>query len=197
MNKQEFFDNIAQEWEEEHRNADEQNKLRILFSHLKLHPGQKVLDIGGGTGRLIPFIRRKIGGSSTIVEADFSREMIQIARQNHRHECTHFMQADAQNPALAASVFDVVICFAAFPHFSDKRQSLKEFRRILKPGKTLYIAHLMSRDELNQFHKEVKGPVTQDFLPSRPEMEKLLQESGFTQPEIIDQPSLYIASATA
>lgn len=197
MNKQEFFDNIAQEWEEEHRSAEEQNKLRILFSHLKLHPGQKVLDVGGGTGRLIPFIRKKIGGSGTIVEADFSREMIQIARQNHQHECTYFIQADAQRPALAAGIFDAVICFAAFPHFSDKGQSLKEFRRILKPGKILYIAHLMSRDELNQFHKKVKGPVTQDLLPSQREMEDLMLDADFTHPEIIDKPSLYIASATA
>jgi ubiquinone/menaquinone biosynthesis C-methylase UbiE len=197
MNKQEFFDNIAQDWEEEHRNADEQNKLRILFSHLKLHRGQRVLDIGGGTGRLIPFIRKKIGGSGTIVEADFSCEMIQIAQQNHQHECTHFIQADAQHPALAAGIFDAVICFAAFPHFSDKGKTLKEFQRILKPGKTLYIAHLMSRDELNHFHKKVKGPVTQDLLPSRKEMEKFLRDSGFTQAKIIDRPSLYIASATA
>lgn len=197
MNKQEFFDNIAQDWEEEHRNADEQNKLRILFSHLKLHRGEKVLDIGSGTGRLIPFVRKKIGGSGTIVEADFSREMISLARQNHKRDRTHFLQADAQHPALVSRFFDVVICFAAFPHFSDKLESLKEFRRILKPGKTLYIAHLMSRDELNQFHKEVKGPVTQDFLPSRPEMEKLLHDAGFSHPHIIGQPSLYIASAAA
>jgi ubiquinone/menaquinone biosynthesis C-methylase UbiE len=197
MNKMEFFDTIAQEWEKEHRSAEEKNKLRILFSHIKLHRGQTVLDIGGGTGRLIPFIRKKIGGSGTIVEADFSREMITLARSQNLRDGNHFLQSDAEHAALAENVFDVLICFAAFPHFSDKQQSLKEFRRILKHGKTLYIAHLMSRTELNRFHREVKGPVTQDYLPSRPEMEKLLHEAGFKQPKIIDRPSLYVASATA
>ncbi|MFO7865591.1 MAG: methyltransferase domain-containing protein [Candidatus Aminicenantes bacterium] len=197
MNKKEFFDNIALDWEKEHRNTEEQNKLRILFSHLKLHPGDRVLDIGGGTGRLIPLIRKKIGGSGTIVEADFSWEMITIARRNHLRDGAHFLQSDAEQPSLAGNVFDAVICFAAFPHFSRKLKALKEFRRILKPGKILFIAHLMSRAELNQFHQKVKGPVTQDLLPTRAEMEKLLLDSGFKNPKIIDQPSLYIASASA
>ena len=197
MNKKEFFSSIARDWEEEHRNAEEHQKLRILFSYLKLNPGQKVLDIGGGTGRLIPYIRKKIGASGTIVEADFSEKMVAIARENHDREGTHFLQCSAENPPLADKEFDAVICFAAFPHFSDKMKSLKEFRRILKPGKLLYIAHLMSRKELNQFHKKVKGPVTRDFLPSLTEMKKLFKDSGFHNLRIIDRPSLYIASAQA
>ena len=98
---------------------------------------------------------------------------------------------------LRENIFDVVVCFALFPHLPDKARALMEFRRILKPGKPLYIAHLMSREELNRFHSQVKGPVTQDFLPTREEMEELFSSAGFRELVIKDERSLYIARAKA
>jgi len=197
MEKREYFNSIAQRWEKEHRIQQEQAHIRNLFTYLPLTPGDWILDVGCGTGRLVPFIREKNGHDGVIVEMDFSEEMLEVAKTKHGMKKIHFVQSDAQSAALRQDLFDAVLCFALFPHIQDKYRALKEFRRILKPGKSLYIAHTMSREELNRFHAQVKGPVYSDYLPDKDEMFRLFSYAGFTGLDITDQPSLYIARAEA
>ncbi|MBS3818863.1 class I SAM-dependent methyltransferase [bacterium] len=197
MNRKEFFDRMASDWEKEHRCQKEQAKLEKLAGYFPLSQGHWVLDAGCGTGRLIPFIRKSIGTQGSLVEMDFSREMLKIGQEKYFSENTGFVQSNAQTIPLQNDNFDVVICFALFPHLSQKEKALKEFRRVLKPQSPLVIAHPMSREELNRFHSHVKGPVAQDFLPDRREMEQLFSAARFHNLSIKDEPSLYIAQATA
>ncbi|GAG03079.1 unnamed protein product, partial [marine sediment metagenome] len=146
---------------------------------------------------LVPFILEAVGEEGILVESDFSREMLKIGKDKYKQKNLYFIQADGQMIPLKENIFDAVVCFALFPHFPDKARALMEFRRILKPGKLLYIAHLMSREELNRFHSQVKGPVTEDFLPTREEMEELFSSAGFRELAIKDERSLYIARAKA
>lgn len=197
MNRKYFFDHIAPDWEKEHRCLNEQEKLKKLSRFFPLSRGQCVLDAGCGTGRLVPFIRKAVGGEGMLVEMDFSREMLKIGQKKYLSQNTGFVQSDAQMIPLKDDTFDVVICFALFPHISHKEKALREFQRVLKPQSPLIIAHPMSREELNRFHSRVKGPVTQDFLPDEREMEKLFSAARFRNLSIKDQPSLYIARGTA
>jgi len=197
MEKRTFFNHIAQRWEKEHRIQKEQDRIRNLFAFLPLRVGECVLDAGCGTGRLVPFIRKKCGEGGLIVEMDFSEEMLKFAKKKHEAQNVYFIQSDAQIISLKKNLFDAIICFALFPHIHDKRGSLEEFRRILKPGKFLYIAHTMSRKELNHFHAHVKGPVCSDYLPDEEEMHRLFSGAGFSKVSIVDRPSLYLARARA
>ncbi len=91
---------------------------------------------------------------------------------------------------------DKVVCFAFFPHLSDKADAMADFSRVLKPGGRLTIAHQMNRVELNHFHGKVDGPVSNDLLPDEAGMRALFKAAGFTDPEIREAPGLYLASAT-
>jgi len=195
--RKKFFGEIAQDWEREHRNNKEKGRLRKLFKHFLLSREDWIMDAGCGTGRLVPFILEAVGEKGILVESDFSREMLKIGKDKYKQKNLYFIQADGQMIPLRENIFDAVVCFALFPHLPDKARALVEFRRILKPGKPLYIAHLMSREELNRFHSRVKGPVTQDFLPAREEMEELFSSAGFREFAIKDERSLYIAWAKA
>jgi len=197
MHKKEFFDQISQNWDREHSTPEEIERTRVFSRHFDLGKGETVLDVGCGTGRLIPFIEEAIGEHGMLVELDLSIEMLKIGRMKHRTGGLHFVQADAHHLCLRDHLFSTVICMAFFPHISDKAYALSEFKRILKPGGIMMVTHQMSREELNHFHKEVKGPVTKDLLPDESEMRALFDGAGFTGLTIRDEPSLYIARAIA
>ncbi len=197
MHKQEFFDQISHDWDREHSTPEEYERTRVFAQHFGLSKGETVLDVGCGTGRLIPFIKDAVGEDGILVELDFSLEMLMIGCLKHQHDGLYFVQADAHHLCLRDNQFSTVICMAFFPHISDKAYALTEFRRILRPGGVLFVTHQMSREELNQFHKEVKGPVTKDLLPDEAGMRALFDDAGFKDLTIRDEPSLYIARAFA
>jgi ubiquinone/menaquinone biosynthesis C-methylase UbiE len=195
MSKKAFFDRISHDWDEEHSAPEEEQRTRAFTRHFDLKPGERVLDVGCGTGRLIPFLKEYIGQEGILVAVDFSKEMLDIGREKHRFKRLYFFQGDAHRLALKDHSFTTVICMALFPHLGDKAGALKEFRRLLIPGGTLFITHQMSRQELNRFHQEVKGPVTRDLLPDEVEMRGLFASAGYKNLSIRDEPSLYIARA--
>ncbi len=195
MNKREFFDSLARSWEKEHRHEGKDEKLALLTSYFLLKPQDTILDAGCGTGRLIPYLRKKIGEQGVLVELDFSLEMLRIARGKGGEKSLFFVLADVERAPFKKETFDAIVCFSLFPHLSHKKKALRVFHFLLKKGHFLYIAHTMSRRELNSFHARVKGPVKRDFLPGENTMRKLLVEVGFREVEIIDRPSLYLARA--
>jgi len=197
MNRREFFDRIARDWDREHRNSKEKKKLERLAQYFVLNEGDVVLDAGCGTGRLVPYLREKIGSRGLLIETDFSEEMLKIARSKNKQKRLCFVLADAGITPFKEKSFDAVICFALFPHLPAKKASLNEFRRILRPGKFLFIAHTMSRQELNRHHSKTKGPVAMDFLPDKKEMKEILLSAGFSDLIIREGPSLYLARARA
>ncbi len=195
MDRREFFNRIAAEWARNDQNLEETTKIENLINLMRLEKGDIVLDAGCGTGRLVPFIRRKIGRSGRLVELDFSEKMLQLARLSHKKQAIYFVLADATLPPFKAQTFDVIICFALFPHLDDKLAGLTEFRRILKAAGSLFIAHPMSRGALNDYHSRVDGPVKGDILPDKAEMKHLLRTAGFKIIQLEDQPSFYLVEA--
>jgi ubiquinone/menaquinone biosynthesis C-methylase UbiE len=193
--KREFFNDIASDWQQDHHGEGKQEELAAFAGHFRLIAGDTVLDIGCGTGRLLPIVLERIGQDGLLVAADYSENMILLGRNTFEAPNLLYLQCDAHYTPLRPEVFDKVICFALFPHLSPKAKALEEFYRILKPGGMLLIAHQMNRRELNAFHKKVKGPVTRDLLPRKHEMKSLLKKAGFDTFSILDQPSLYLVQA--
>jgi len=154
-----------------------------------------VLDVGCGTGRLIPQLKKVIGETGKLVELDFSIEMLKIGKNRYGYQNLLFIQGDGHVLPLKDCSIDTVICFAFFPHLSDKLKGMKAFARILKPGGKLIIAHQMNREELNRFHGNVDGPVSDDLLPDETKMKELFETAGFRDIEIREWPGFYLAAA--
>lgn len=199
MNKREFFDSLAVEWDRQIQDDEEesQRRFRELVEALPPKRGDWVLDVGSGTGVLIPYLREATGKRGRIVELDFSLEMLRMAKKKHSEGRMSFLQADAHDLCLKEETFDAVICFSTFPHFHNQASVLREFRRVLKSGGQLSIIHFMSREEINAFHARVDGPVRKDALPDHDDMARLLTRAGFRDISIEDRPSFYHARAKA
>lgn len=197
MNKCEFFSGLSAAWDRDHSRPEEMERLRDFAVHFRLRPGERVLDAGCGSGRLIPLICEAIGPRGSLVELDFAPGMLEIGRRKARDRRVAFVAADAHSLPMPDGDFDKVIALALLPHLNDRSAALKEFRRVLKPGGLLVIAHQLGRAALDRLHGESGESVRRDRLPEKPVLAGLLAAAGFSSWEIVDEPGQYIAWALA
>ena len=193
MDKKTYFNEMADTWDQrfytpelkEHLN----NHLVPLF-HLR--PGSRVLDVGGGTGGMIPHLLQAVGLQGSIWSIDFAENMVEIGKKKFGHEPRVILQvASVEILPFEDEFFDHVVCYGAFPHFDDRPRALREMNRVLKTQGSLIIAHALSSEEIKTHHKGA-SPVSQDFLPEELEMRRLLAESGFHVLQLMDQPKCYV-----
>jgi len=190
--KIDFFNQLAPSWDECFYTPELNERLPSLVSQFHLKKGTRVLDVGSGTGGIIPYILQNIGAQGSIWAIDFAEEMVKIGKEKFRYEPrVNFQLAAVESLPFADQFFDHIVCFGAFPHFTDKKVALTEMGRVLKKGGTLVIAHALSSQEIKDHHKG-SSPVANDFLPEEEEMRSLFIETGFMVTRLIDQPKFYL-----
>jgi len=188
-----FFDRHAASWDDRFYGAEERTRLSELVQSFELVAGNRVLDVGTGTGVLLPFIREAIGRKGWLAAMDFSFKMLQQAAQRHKVVDAMLLNASAESIPFRSGQFDRVTCFAAFPHFPNKEIALLEMVRILRSKGSLTIAHLKSTQEIAQLHGQIGGAVARDRLPEPEALLILMGHSGLIDISMVDQPGRFIA----
>ena len=196
MKSSEFFDRRAEEWEALCYPPEVVSRLEAFFPEFGVRPGEWVLDVGTGTGILIPYLRRATDPGGRVFAIDLSQPMVREARKRRGHICDLLCVADVHSLPFGSGVFNRVICFAAFPHFYDHERALREMSRVLRSEKwvrgELVIAHLLSREELAQHHAR-HPEVMSHRLPDDSTMEMLFEKAGLRLTRIVNMPGRYIA----
>jgi ubiquinone/menaquinone biosynthesis C-methylase UbiE len=190
-----FFDQEAQTWETRCYSEPVRARLVPLVEMFHIQRGARVLDMGTGTGILHSYLLEAVGETGQVVAFDLSFQMLQKVRKKPHSAHLVYFQASAMELPLQNNLFDLIICFATFPHFADKQAALREMARVAKRGAEVTIAHLLSRDELWRHHS-THPAVAQDRLPEDDAMRRLFVAAGLTTPDIHDEPGLYLARAT-
>jgi len=192
MDKKEYFDHMSDIWDARFYTPDLVKRLEYLVAQFELKKGTTLLDVGTGTGGLLPLILKCVGSEGFITAIDFSKRMIQRARDKFKNrENLKFSITSIENLPFKAKFFDSVICFGAFPHFEDKEKALSEMHRVLKEGGKLFIAHALGSVELKNHHKGL-SPVAYDMLPEEAKMREMMKETGFMDVCVIDKEKCYI-----
>lgn len=194
MDKMAFFDDLADHWDAEEV-ADIDKRLEKVVSLSRIVEGESVLDVGTGTGVLIPHLLRAIGPSGNIVAIDISSEMLEKARGKRYRNNVRFVLASIENSGLPNECFDKIFCNAVYPHFENKQKALSELKRILQDGGALIISHPIGREKVNSIHRKSSSVVAEDRVPSAAKMREILGEAGFERVSVIDEPEFYFAFA--
>lgn len=122
----------------------EQRFREKTLHYLELKPGERVLDVGCGTGTLTLAIGRQLADGGVVWGIDAAPRMIDIARRKAAAAqlAVQFAQGVAEHLEFDDVMFNVVVN-SMFTHHIDtslKQQAFAEMFRVLRPGGRLVTA---------------------------------------------------------
>ncbi len=154
---------------------------------MELKPGERVLDLGCGTGWATRLLARLVGegpvGFGQVVGLDVSDEMIRRARSSSRDfDNIMFVWGSAQHIPWEENYFDKVLSIESFYYHSDQDRVLAELFRVIAPRGRLYILINLYRDNPYSLRwvDELKVPV---HVRSEAEYVQLLKAHTFEEVE--------------
>lgn len=106
-------------------------KLLHIAEKLRLQAGDRVLEVGVGTGVHADWIQRLC--DINIAGIDLSPEMIDIARAR-LGDTVDLRIGAAESLPFESESFDGIFCCATLHHVADKQQAVCEMARVVKPG---------------------------------------------------------------
>jgi demethylmenaquinone methyltransferase/2-methoxy-6-polyprenyl-1,4-benzoquinol methylase len=107
--------------------------LERLCELLRLPTAGRLLDAGGGTGRVSRHLKSMVGN---LVVSDLSRPML---KQAFRCRGLNSVQTYVERLPFPNGCFDRVLVVDAWHHFRSQEEAAREFWRVLKPGGRLVI----------------------------------------------------------
>lgn len=172
---QDFFAAIADRWDE-FRAQFEHPDLRVGMVAALAAPGIRVLDIGTGTGALLPILA---GAAGTVVAIDNSAAMLARATGLCRQQGldrVRLCNADAVGLPFRDACFDACNCAMVLHHVARPAQAVREMARVIKPGGRLTVTTFCSHDQ-----EWMRRELAHQWLGfEREEIERFLTTAGLT-----------------
>lgn len=150
-----------------------EKKLRQMeISHARIKPGDRVLEIGSGTGTLSIAAKAQAGTSGEVYGIDIAPEMVKVAsrKASRKGVGVNFKTGSIAGIPFPDNRFDVVMCSFMIFHMPEdiRMKGFKEIFRVLKSGGHLVIIDSTSKDKRYDIR----------------ELAPVLKENSFTDIEI-------------
>ncbi len=165
-------------------------RLKKIVASAEIEKGDFVLDVGSGTGVLVPLIQKY--EPRRLYACDLSEAMLKQLRKNYPDVET--IVSDVRDLTLPDGSIDVVFINACYANIVDKAGTFSSMGRMVKPSGRVVISHPLGKSFIDSFKESVPFPV--DDFPEESEAEILLEPYGFRIKKFVDEPKLYILVAT-
>lgn len=172
-----FFDRLSDSWDDNEVLSTPDKILEIL-SELDIDRGMEILDLGTGTGVLVPYLSSMVGGTGKVTALDISEGMLNRAKEKYGNLANViFIKQDFENEEVSGK-YDLILLYCVFPHMHCPDETLKRLALInLKEKGRIIIAFPTDENFINNIHKEKKAE--SELLPSAPNLSLKLREWGF------------------
>lgn len=179
MNQSEidFFDAIAPTWDD-NEILSTPERVKHILSELHITAGMDVLDLGTGTGVLIPYLSEIVGPKGHVTAIDLSEGMLEIARKKYGHLANvEFLKLDFEEEQIPAR-YDVAMLYSVYPHLHAPADTIKWlFKMNMKPGGKIVIAFPSDEKFINNIHHERKAE--HDHLPPAHILAEMIRKWGY------------------
>ena len=137
---------LATRLERRARSADEMAAREAYLELLGISVGERVLDVGCGSGAVTREIARRLGSGGVAVGLDPSPALLDVARELAKEagfgERIEFREGDARQLPFPDSSFDAVVSVTVLSHIPRGETAIPEFGRVLRPGGRLGVFDL-------------------------------------------------------
>ncbi|MDE7160390.1 MAG: class I SAM-dependent methyltransferase [Muribaculaceae bacterium] len=190
-----FFDALAPLWDaNEERSTPE--RVRSILSKIGVEKGARVLDLGTGTGVLVPFLSEMAGPDGHVTAIDLSEGMLARARSKYGSlENVEFLKLDFEEEALPG-MYDLVMMYCVYPHLHAPADTFEWlFKMNLRPGGRIVVAFPSDEKFINDIHHERESE--SDHLPSASRLGEIFRQWGYDARILADTPDEYIVEVSA
>jgi len=191
-NRIQFFDELAEEWNTTEEYRQDQQRLKDLIPRMNIGRGHKILDVGSGTGITLKLLQQATGENGHVVGFDISMPMLKKAKNV---PCPVVRGDCHQLPFLSRS-FDLIFALGLIPHLDDIPGFFAQAGSVLRENGNLIVLHLMSREEINDFHRNAGTAVKHDLLPSKRELTQFARKEGIEPTHFEEAENLFLWMGT-
>ena len=144
---------------------------KAVVQALRLRPGERVLEVGVGTGLSLPLYPRDV----KITGIDVSSEMLEKARRRvarrRLNNVEALLEMDAEKMSFADASFDKVVAMYVVSVVERPAQLLEELHRVCRPAGEIFLVNHVRSD--NRFVAAVEKGLARfsDKLGFRPDFE--------------------------
>jgi len=144
---------------------------KAVVQALGLRPGDRVLEVGVGTGLSLPLYPRDV----TITGIDVSREMLEKARRRVARQrlanVEALLEMDAEQMSIADASYDKVVAMYVVPVVANPVRLLQELHRVCRPdGEIFLVNHVRSDNRFIAAFEKALAPLS-DKIGFRPDFE--------------------------
>lgn len=128
---------------------DAWQKPEELVKALSLAPGQRVADLGAGTGYLERHLSRAVGAGGTVFAVDVEPALVEHLRARAEKESTDNVVpilASFDNPRLPAGSLDLILIVDTYHHIDARKRYLERLRQTLARGGRVAIVDFQKRE---------------------------------------------------
>jgi phosphatidylethanolamine/phosphatidyl-N-methylethanolamine N-methyltransferase len=155
---------------------------RKVVRALDCRPGDRILEVGVGTGLSLPLYPQDVN----VVGIDVSRPMLERARRRVARQRLRQVEAvqemDAQAMEFGEASFDKVVAMYVVSVVPDPRRAVEEMRRVCKPGGEIFIVnHFRSAHPMLRLGEGMLAPLSK-LAGFRPDLDlhRFLSDTGLT-----------------
>ncbi|HHL39809.1 MAG TPA: bifunctional demethylmenaquinone methyltransferase/2-methoxy-6-polyprenyl-1,4-benzoquinol methylase UbiE [Deltaproteobacteria bacterium] len=111
---------------------------RFLVEKTGLRPGDRALDVAGGTADIALLMAERVGAGGRVVVYDINGEMLRVGRDKcidrGRLDTLWFVQGDAERISFADNTFHCATVGFGIRNVTHIGDALEEMTRVVKPG---------------------------------------------------------------